>query len=550
VVQNIPSAWRPSLLIAAGLGLIYLLQCVAFIRTQSLTFDEPVHISAGLDAWRNHRFAMAIDHPPLTRLWCTLPVLSRTWKMDIETLPNGSWRVNHIEPDPVSIAHRARSMNLFLGVILAWVLWSTARRMFSTGAANLALALFVFSPALVAHFSLVTTDGAATLLIFSSAAYLVLWRQQPDLRRTALMGALLGLLLLAKLSTPVMFLLALLWMLLLKPDGVAASPLHWNWGKTCLALAIALSVLWAGYFFHVSHLTLHNHQLVATFPNRPPVVYNNVRSGLDFSLLVPAGEYLEGFRTLVRRNSLGQAAYFLGQISRSGGFRSYLPTVILLKWPAIALAFFAAGLILAICKRRHAPSGLWVMASFPALYFAFAVLARFNIGDRHISPVYPFMLLFAAFVWEHTRQRPVLVWILAFAVALQFADTLRYAPGYLSYFNVYIRPAESYKFLSDSNLDWGQGLLALKKYEENHPGEQISLAYFGSVDPRLYGIRARTLAENERTTGTIVVSATDLSGQYLNHPDSYHWLLAYPQTQILDHSLYVFHVPVFTPDKN
>jgi hypothetical protein len=527
-------------IIAVGLGLIYLLQCIAFIQTQSFTFDEPVHIAEGLNAWRNHSFTMWNDHPPLARLWSTLPLLNRRWQMDVAPLSNGGWQVARIEPDPERIAHRARYMNVVLGLILAWLVWTAARRMFSEGAANLALAFFVFSPALIAHFSVATTDGAATLFIFLTAAYLVRWRQSPGALRTTAMGTILGLLLLAKFSTPVIFLLAILWMLVLKPGSFATNPVRFHWGKTTAAVVVAILVVWAGYCFHVSHLTLHDHQLVATFPNRSPVVFNNVRSNLDFNLFIPAGEYLEGFRNVVRRNRLGQPSYFLGQASQRGGFRSYYPVAILLKWPAITLLAFAAGLFLAIRQGRNAPSGLWVMATFPAVYFAFAVFARFNIGDRHVLPVYPFMLLFAAGIWEVARPHRALAAVVVLAVVLQCADTLRYAPDYVSYFNIYVPSREAYRSLSDSNLDWGEGLLALRKYERLHPHEKISLAYFGSIDPRFYGIHARPLAENETATGTVIVSATHLSGQYLKQPDSYRWLLSYPITQILNHSLYVF----------
>jgi hypothetical protein len=537
-----PSASRSSVIIAVGLGLIYLLQCVAFIQTQSLTFDEPVHIAEGLNAWRHHTFAMWNDHPPLARLWCTLSLLNPRWQMDVAPLSNGGWQVERIEPDPERIAHRARYMNVVFGLILAWLLWTTVRRMFSAGAANLALALFVFSPALVAHFSVATTDGAATLFVFLSAAYLIRWRQSPGLLRTTAMGTILGLLLLVKFSTPVIFVLAVLWMLVLKPGGFVTNPVHFNWGKTAAAVVVAFLVVWAGYRFHVSHLSLHSHQLIATFPNRSPVVFNNVRSNLDLNLFVPAGEYLEGFRNVVRRNRLGQPSFFLGQVSQSGGFRSYYPVAILLKWPVITLILFVAGLALAIRHKRGVPSGLWVMASFPAVYFSFAIFARYNIGDRHVLPVYPFMLLFAGGVWEVVRLRRALAAVIVLAVVSQFVDTLRYAPDYLSYFNFFVQPRESYRFLSDSNLDWGQGLLALKEYERSHPHEQISLAYFGSIDPRFYGIRARPLAENEKATGTVIVSATQLSGQYLKEPESYQWLLSYPITQVLDHSLFVFRV--------
>ncbi len=105
-------------------------------------------------------------------------------------------------------------------------------------------------------------------------------------------------------------------------------------------------------------------------------------------------------------------------------------------------------------------------------------------------PIYPFALLFAGVVWESLRKNRIARLLLISFVIINAADTLRYTPGYLSYFNVFVRPANAYSLLSDSNLDWGQGLLAVRDYERNHPTEQIWLAYFGSVDPSIYGIKA------------------------------------------------------------
>ena len=45
------------------------------------------------------------------------------------------------------------------------------------------------------------------------------------------------------------------------------------------------------------------------------------------------------------------------------------------------------------------------------------------------------------------------------------------------------------------------------------------------------------------SSGTVIVSATNLSGQFLSDPQSYHWLLREKPAEILDHSLYVFRVP-------
>ena len=525
----------------ALLAFLYGIQCACFIRTQSLTYDEPVHIAEGLNAWRYHRFEEYNDHPPLARLLCALPLRDQKWQVEVQRFPE-SFRIPRIFPDPEALAWRARSMSVLLGLLLAWLVWSAAGRIFSQGAAGFALALFAFSPSLIAHFSLATTDGAATLLTFAASFQLVRWRGDPGWRQTLLSGFVLGLLLLAKFSTAVMFLLALLWMLVLGRERFLFNPLKWNWRKTAVATLLALCVVWAGYFFHVSRLTVQDGTLTATFPNWKGSFQKPVHSRMNYRMLIPAGEYFEGFRELVRHNRQGQPAFFLGRVATGRVSTLYYPVAILLKWPAVVLFLFLLGLALALRERQRVPRDLWVLASFPALHLALAILARLNIGERHVLPVYPFALLFGALVWQQLRRRRAAIVLLVTLAIVNAADGLRYAPGDLSYFNILVPKAQSYRLLTDSNLDWGQGLLALRRYQRDHPGEQIWLAYFGSVDPALYGIKARSLGENQRVTGTVIVGATNLSGQFLQDPAGYRWLLGYGPPLILDHSLYVFRV--------
>jgi len=519
---------------------LYAAQCIWFIRTQSLTYDEPVHIAEGLDAWRNGRFQDYNDHPPLTRLMCTLPLIGSEWQVQVEKLPAG-FVVHRILPDPISLAWRARAVNVGLGLLLGVLFWVQAAKMFSAAAANFVLTLFAFSPSLIAHFSLVTTDGAATLLIFAAAVQILRWRRRPTWRNALAGGVVFGLLLLAKFSTLPIFALAMLWMLVLVRGLPTLYPLRWNWGKAALALLIAILVVWGGYFFHLSRLTIHNGTLIATHPHWTAPLVKPTLSRLNVSLPVPAGEFVAGLRDVALRNAHGQPAFFLGQVSRTGGWKAYYPVTILLKWPLLVVVLAVAGFVLCLFGKIQAP-GFLIMASFPVLYSGLAIFAHFNIGERHVLPLYPFALLFAGAVWQrfsHLRFGTALLFAM---LALNAADVLRYAPDYLSYFEIFVSPKTSYRLLADSNLDWGQGLLALRKYQDEHPGEKISLAYFGSVDPAVYGIDARPLNENERATGTVVVSATHLSGEYLKDANAYRWLLRYPAIRILDHSLFVFDV--------
>jgi hypothetical protein len=129
------------------------------------------------------------------------------------------------------------------------------------------------------------------------------------------------------------------------------------------------------------------------------------------------------------------------------------------------------------------------------------------------------------------------------AAALNAADVLRFAPDYLSYFTVFVPQARSWRYLSDSSLDWGQGLIALRKYERQHPGEELHVAYFSNgIGPDRYGVQAIPFGEKERPTGTVVVSPGVLSGQFNDQPEAYRWVLRYPLKAVIGHDLLVFEV--------
>jgi hypothetical protein len=542
--------------------LLYFMQCVWFVRTQSLTFDEPLHISAGLDEWRNGQFGEAPDHPPLGHLLPTLPIAHSDWTITFSD-PSIGLRVLSITPDPVALAIRTRSVNVVLGVLLGVLLWVTTRRFFSAGAANIAITLFAFSPSLIANFSLVTTDGICTLMVFATAIQVLRWRSNPSRAQTILLGAVLGLLILAKLSTPPLFCLTLVLVLVLKPDRWDWSPRRWNWRAAVLAACTAMLVVWAGYFFHVSRLKVGDGVVTMTFPNREPVVKDNVGEKVKFmkpllqkhlELVIPAGEYLEGVAEIFRHNQNGHKTFLDGRVSESPNVKFHI-VALLLKWPPVVWVLFLCAVFLLLARKLDAPPDLCIMLLYPACLFVVVMLARITMGERHFLPVYPFVLLVASGAWEFAvgqrggrvqnlaaRSSPWAI-VIAAALLLNAVDVLRYAPDYLSYMNIAIPNRSSYRYLTDSNLDWGQGLLALRRYQSEHPNETISLGYFGIVDPKVYGIRATPLAGNERASGTVVISATNLSGQYLSDPSGYQWVTKYPLKAILNHSLFVFAVP-------
>jgi hypothetical protein len=544
-----PKWWIPALLLT-----LFALQSLWFIQTQSLTYDEPGHIIAGLQAWQQGRFEMWTDHPPLGRFWLMLPIARAKVAITSEPLARG-YHVSAMQPGPEWLAWHTRPMNTLLGIALGITLWFASRRLFSEGAANVALALFAFTPSLIAHFSVTTTDGIGALFVFLTACQVVLWRRNPSRGQTVLMGLVLGGLLLAKLYTPPEMLLALILMLVLRRDGSLslAKLRDWNsappraksarsgvhWKPALAALGIALLTWWAGYLFHVSHLKVGDGQVVATFPNRATKTWAT-KSKAQLNLLLPGGEYIEGFREVALSNRRGRAAWFLGKIYPKGGIKAYYPVAIALKWPAILLALFFASLLLGVRKTCRAPGDLLITCLFGLVFLAFVLQSRFAIGERHILPLYPFALLIAGGIWEHARKHRLGMAVVILALCLNAADALRYAPDYLAYFNVFVKPENSWRLLTDSNLDWGQGLLALRNYEQQHPGETLHLAYFGSVDPTLYGVRAVPLPPGQTVDGKVVAGASCLSGQVLDDSNGYRWLWPYQPRQVLDHAMWMF----------
>jgi hypothetical protein len=525
-------------LLPTALLLLFAAQCAWFLRTQSLTIDEPSHIISGLNAWRLGSFKEHDDNPPLLRLWLTLPVRGEQWQIE----GMHSFAITGIRPDPEALAMRVRAMNVLLGIAMGVVLWRAARWLFSAGAANVALALYAFSPSMIGNFALATHDGAAALMTLVVAWQWVRWREQPTWRRTVGLGLLLGLHLMAKFSALPTFALAVALALVCKPEGWTLRPQAWNWGRAAAMVAMAFIVVWGSYFFHVSRAELRDGRLTMNFPNYPKDLDGSVAVRMNATLYVPAAEMLTGIVNMMQNSWRGYSAYLLGEYY-TGGRAAFFPTVIALKWPPLVLLLALAGGATALRRRIALTRGFGLMLLFPALYLALAMASNMNFGDRHILPVYPFLLLLAAGVWRVARHKRLYALLAVALAVLNAADALRYAPDYLSYFNPLVRSETAWQLLTDSNVDWNQGLLALRDYERAHPDEATYVAYLGSVHPSTYGLRSRRFGEDERPAGTVVVSAGMLNGYKLDRHDAFRWVLRYPRKAILGHVLHVFEVP-------
>src|SRR5262245_30121956 len=155
---------RHSTIAAICLILAFCLQAVVALPRLSATSDEAVHLAAGYSYWETRDFRMNPEHPPLAKLIAALPLLvlhpklntaSRIWNAPSEYEFGFDFLYTN---DADRLLFWSRLMMVAVAAAGAAITFVWARDLFGPVAGLLALGLYAFSPNLLAHGMLVTTD--------------------------------------------------------------------------------------------------------------------------------------------------------------------------------------------------------------------------------------------------------------------------------------------------------------------------------------------------------------------------------------------------------
>src|SRR5262245_46407811 len=248
-------AWT---LIAALLLFAFGLQAFLALPKLSATSDELPHLMAGYAYWTERDFRMNPEHPPLAKLIAAFPLLALRPRLD-KTSPAWKKSEEFISGYDFLYTNDA-DLLLFWGripmILLACLggvpvfLW--AREMFGPHSAILALGLYAFSPNLLAHGMLVTTD--VPLASFMTLALYLFWKQGsfPTWKSGAATGAAVGATMACKFSgaiLPVVIVVLSAWRWLRSTNRQQQTILE---VKSLLAAGLAaLVVIEASYLFAV-----------------------------------------------------------------------------------------------------------------------------------------------------------------------------------------------------------------------------------------------------------------------------------------------------------
>ena len=467
---------RVGFLAIGGFLLLFAVQGLFVIVTSSQTVDEAAHLAAGYSYLITGDFRLDSEHPPLIKTLQALP-LFLLHRMPFNPEPElwaekdafgigYDWLYNATLPAD-QILFLCRVPNLFLGVILVVLVGLWAYRLHGVGAASLAVALAALEPNLIAHSSLVTTDLGVTLFIFLAVYLLWEYVKRPSWWLLIATGVAFGFALTAKFSG-----------LLLIPIGCAI---------------VAAPVLIGGevYTLPLNRKSIGSKRRIveaaALMLLILVIAVCTVSVVYGFQGFSP---WISGLRLLWTITAEGRPSFFLGQYSREGWWHYFL-VAFLIKTPIGTLLLIAASLIL----YRAARPLSWRNAIFlllpPLIVFAVATQYNVNIGLRYVLPAYPFLLVLASqLAGVQLFRRWAATTFVCAAVMFNAVSVLRIAPHQLAYFNEFVGgPNQGYRYLSDSNLDWGQDLKGLKAYMAKEKLEIVFLSYFGAAPPAYYGIR-------------------------------------------------------------
>jgi len=580
------------------LGLIALLSGILMFnaaKSDSAIVDELAHIPAGYSYARYLDYRLNPEHPPLVKLLSAIPLLFQNLKFPTDSLAwtrdvNGQWTIGgqflyESGNDADKIISWARVVPIILTLILIIAIYFWSKNLMGKWWAFLPTFLFAFSPTVLAHGHYVTTDIGAAIGMFAATVAFLNLLSRPSRKTLLWAGLAFGFAQLLKFSAvllaPYFIILAGVYFLVWRRFSAQA----WHYIKSLFwVFSIGFIIVYLGYLpltwnYPVEKQVTDAQANLSNF--NPHWLAESVVWMSGSPILRPAAEYLSGFFMVLQRSSGGNTYYFSDELSNQAR-RDYFPLVLLMKEPvaSLILIFFAFGLgayntgraALAVIFRRSRKLvdyltthfAEFAMTAFIAIYWLSSITSNLNIGIRHILPTLPFIYILAAggikqwfsignldlmrnfaikisVIYRQIFSLSLKSALLAVLLIWYLASSASAAPHFLSYFNFMFGGLDGgWRYVTDSNYDWGQDLKRLKTWAESNlpKTEKIAVDYFGGGNPKYYlgewaenwwSARGNPINEGIKwlavSINTIQSAKAKLAGTQRRSPqDEYQWL--------------------------
>jgi hypothetical protein len=443
----------------------------------SPTFDEPLYLRSGLECWRQGHAMPLLVHGVMP-----LP-------MEVGTLP--AFLVEQSRGQPFNADAEWPSLLPWARITLLpfwWVLlghgFLLGRRLGGAWGGRLATVLLAAEPTMLAHAGLLTADAPLTAaLVALTYHYHVLRSSSCGKGRLFCCAAWLAVALLCKISAVVFGPLCLVAIeaqllgrrfLIRDADRgpVLAPVLHSFLGVTVLGVVLA---------FCYPHGWLPSGSVIREAERLPDGMVRTLATGAARTVLRPHNRLTFPIPFQYRHNQEGHGSFCFRLGLGPQPYWYYFPLALSMKLSEGALIL--AALALLVRPRRL----LNVALAAAALLLLYSFTSRIQIGVRLVLPVIALLLIGTAAAWARTVaetrrawMRRVLAGLTLLLVLANVRTTAWLWPDGIASANVLGGGTETgYVSLSDSNYDWGQGLLELERYREAHGWGRVDVWHFG-----------------------------------------------------------------------
>jgi Dolichyl-phosphate-mannose-protein mannosyltransferase len=505
----------------ALLAILPVLQLTS-LRHKELTYDEPTHyqygcrVSEGLPRRisAENIYGMNSSTMPFSSLHVMtsecLAVLDNMLNVSVDRSWNGQIK-------------RGRYATIVLSILLAVYVAGWSYELYGRKGALLSLSLFVFDPNLLAHGQLVTADLPAALMTTVALYHFWQFLKFGGKGRALVSAVTLGLSQLARYSCiylyPIFLVIAVLYRPCRPRTETAGSAPRQRVGQalrrwsitTALFAGVSVLIINLGFVFDGIGTPLSGYAFKDPFFKR--LQATSALRNIPLPLAVP---YLQGLDLIKYQERRGHAwgnLYMAGTLRVNHhdgtlrGFPGYYFYAALFKVPIAKQVIFFVALLGFLFQHRQQPAILR-RDELPLLVPICVYWAYFNfffntqIGIRHVLPVFVLVTVFCGRLLADPVSKRLQFTALMLTIWAALS-TLSYYPHFLSYFNEFVPDRKfAYRYLADSNLDWGGNEWYLAEYIRRHPGVV--------VDP------------GKPQTGRLVVPVNILVG--IGNPERYRWL--------------------------
>ena len=525
------------------------------------TYDEPANMAASFDYVYRNDFRIYPDNPPLIKLLAGIALfpikdkLHFPFDLDIYKNPKkfdlyefGKEFVFRSGNNARQIYFLTRLPNVLVTIFLGVVLYSFASELFGKNAGFLALFLYSFDPNIRGHGHILAFDIPLALIIllvlFLTHKYL---KNNQNIKKRILLLLFISILfslgfLIKYTFAFFAFLFSLALIIFIKKKYIS---LREKFRAIIFIFLMSFITLWSFGLLTGYNRAKFNYQQVSSIKSAEKKYASCIKWKIIKSLPVPY-YYKVGIQVMYIHNEISQPAFLLKEIRAKNNWFFYFPISFILKTPIPTQALIYLSFFL-LLKSFFTEERQKIKNYFPfvlGLLFMFFMMVFSHINNvyRYLFPSLVLFILGASQIMEKSKirdqkskihlekqkeeklaivfpiwlQRGRLHFILLFVVCYLMLTSFFSFPYDLSYTNELTGiPPKGYKYLSDSEVDWGQDLERLANWlkKNNLIDEQITLSYLGTADPEYYGIKYKQLRFEDLKTlkGIVVISAGNLT---------------------------------------